>query len=349
MPSDLLQPDDRGLSCSRGGFHIDPWAGVPVAIVTHAHGDHARPGSGVYYCAREGESVLRRRLGADVRIVALEYGERKEFGSTVVSLHPAGHVRGSAQVRVEDATGTWVAAGDYKRNSDPTCSPFEVVPCDVFITETTFAMPIYRWEPTETVIADLAAWWERNAIEENVSVVFCYSLGKAHRVLAEVRRHFERRGTSAPGEVFVHGGVQPLIDCYRADGVALPLTTPVIEEEGTRGKRRESFAGQLVVAPPSAAGTRWMKRFGASNRISTAFVSGWMQIRGIRRRRGYDRGFVLSDHADWPDLIRTVKETAAKRVLCTHGYTEVMSRYLNEIGLRAETLRTQYGGDEAED
>lgn len=350
MARDLLQSDDRGLACDAGGFHIDPWGAAAIAIVTHAHGDHARAGSGVYYCAREGEGVLRRRLGAAVKIVPLEYGEVREFGRVRVSLHPAGHVRGSAQVRVEGGAETgnevWVAAGDYKRAADPTCSGFEVVPCDTFITETTFALPIYRWRSAAAVCGEVLEWWRQNAEAGNASVLFSYSLGKAQRVLAELLRCAKGE---LPGQIFVHGSVQPLMDCYRAEGVALPETIPVAEDEIKRGKKRESFAGQLIVAPPSAAGSPWMRRFGAGDRVSTAFVSGWMQIRGIRRRRGYDSGFVLSDHADWPDLLRTIKETGAKRVLCTHGYTEVMARYLTERGVRAEVLKLQYGGEEAED
>lgn len=349
MPKDLLQPDDCGLACAAGGFHIDPWGAAEIAIVTHAHGDHARLGSAVYYCSREGEGVLRRRLGAGPRIVPMEYGEPREFGSTKVSLHPAGHVRGAAQVRVEDAKGVWIAAGDYKRAPDPTCTEFEVVPCDTFITETTFALPIYSWRSTEAIVTNMLNWWKRNAANEHASVLFCYSLGKAQRVLAELFRLGTGDGGTRPGEIFVHGAVQPLIDCYRAEGVALPQTTPVAEDEVRRGKRRDSFAGSLIVAPPSAAGSPWMRRFGSSDKVSMAFVSGWMQIRGIRRRRGYDSGFVLSDHADWPDLLRTIRETGAKRVFCTHGYSEIMSRYLREQGLDAAVLRTQYGGDEAED
>ncbi|MFO0860725.1 MAG: ligase-associated DNA damage response exonuclease [Phycisphaerales bacterium] len=345
MAPPLLQADERGLACASGGFHIDPWGAADIAVITHAHGDHARSGSRLYICSRESEKLLRVRLGPEPRIESLEYGEPRDLDRVRISLHPAGHVRGSAQVRVESSVGVWIAAGDYKRARDPTCSGFQVVPCDVFITETTFALPIYRWRPTDAVISEIAAWWRENAAREHVSVLFSYSLGKAQRLLAELARHFGPAG--APGEVFTHGALEPLLSVYRADGIAMLPTRHVAEE--AKGTKRKSFAGQLVVAPPSAAGSTWMRRFGPGDRVGTAFVSGWMQIRGIRRRRGYDRGFVLSDHADWPDLLRTIRETGAKRVLCTHGYSETMSKYLRERGLDADVLRLQYAGEEAED
>jgi putative mRNA 3-end processing factor len=333
----LLEVDSIGLSCRAGGFHIDPWRPAPVAVITHAHGDHARPGSGLYYCAAPGAGVLRRRIGPDSRIEPIPFGERFRLGSVEVSFHPAGHVLGSAQVRVEGAE-VWVASGDYKRQPDPSCEPFEPVPCDTFITEATFALPIYRWSPTAAVIEEIWNWWQENSAFKKASVLFCYSLGKAQRILAELATRTDRT-------VFLHGTVCPLEEAYREAGIRM---TPVarVTEAAERGKARRSFAGELILAPPSAAGTPWMRRFGAAKDFETGFASGWMRVRGIRRRRGYDRGFVISDHADWHDLLATIGETGARRVLATHGYSEALARHLREQGLEADVLASPYSPED---
>ncbi len=333
----LLHVDESGLACGDGGFHIDPWRPVPAAVVTHAHGDHARPGSGVYYCATSGAGVLRRRLGPEAEIRPIDFGEERSLGAVRLSLHPAGHILGSAQVRVEGEGQVWVASGDYKRKPDPSCEPFEVVPCDVFISEATFALPIYRWRETAAVVGEIVRWWEENAANGKASVLFCYSLGKAQRILAELA------GLGVEREVYVHGTVCPLEQAYREAGVRMLPVRRVTDDDG--GPRRR-FAGELVLAPPSSAGTPWMRRFGAAKEFETGFASGWMRVRGIRRRRGYDRGFVLSDHADWDELLQTVQETGARRVLATHGYSEVLARYLRERGLEAGVLPTPYSAEE---
>lgn len=338
---ELVVPDGRGLACPRGGFHVDPWAPVPLAVVTHAHGDHARPGCGRYVCAAPGAEVLKRRLGDDgPRVDAIDYGQRLRLEAVTVSLHPAGHVLGSAQVRIESGDGVWVVSGDYKRQADPTCAALEVLPCDVFITESTFGLPIYRWSPAAEVAREIHAWWMRNLEEKRASVLFCYALGKAQRVLAELSRLTER-------PVFVHGAVQPLVEVYRQRGVGMLATMGLDDVEAAPGGRRgrRSFAGELIMAPPSAGGTPWMRRFGPGARFETGFVSGWMRVRGIRRRRGYDRGFVMSDHADFDGLVQTVRQTGAKRVLVTHGYKEVLARYLRGQGIQADVVVTPYEGE----
>lgn len=342
----LLHSDEIGLACRAGGFWIDPWRPAPIAVVSHAHSDHARPGSALYYAARPGVELLRRRLGPDAVIHPLEYGEPITLGATRVSLHPAGHVLGSAQIRVESADGdVWVFSGDYKRAADPTAAPFEVVPCGTFITEATFGLPIYRWRPTREIVADVFEWWRGNAAAGGrASVLLCYALGKAQRLLAELALHTDA-GNAPPGPVYLHGATATLVDAYRELGVRMIDTAPMPE---SAGRKRPDLAGCLAIAPPSAGGSPWMRRFGAGDKYETAFASGWMQVRGIRRRRGYDRGFVLSDHADWPDLIRTIKETGARRVLCTHGSTEPIVRYLRESGLEAATLATAYQGETEE-
>lgn len=336
---DLVEPDRVGLACPLGGFHVDPWGAAQIAVITHAHGDHARPGSGRYLCAAPGVELLRKRLpGANVEGVA--YGERVKLGAVTVSLHPAGHVLGSAQVRVESGESVWVVSGDYKRQSDPTCAPFEAVRCDAFITEATFALPIYRWREPAEVAQEILEWWKGNEASGRASVLFAYALGKCQRVLAELALLTDK-------PVFVHGAVEALLEPYRSAGVRMLPTSRVGEDDegAAKGKKRRSFAGELILAPPSAGGSPWMRRFGE---FETGFASGWMRVRGIRRRMGYDRGFVMSDHADWDDLVRTVRETGAKRVLATHGYAEQLARYVREQGVEAGVLATPWRTEEEE-
>lgn len=328
--TDLIVRAAEGLYCPAGDFHIDPWRPVPRAVITHAHADHARAGHGEIWAAAEGLGVLRWRLGKAAPIRPLAYGEAIDLGRTRVSLHPAGHILGSAQVRVEAAEGVWVASGDYKRDTDPTCSGFEVVACDTLITEATFALPVYRWPEPASVFAEIAAWQRETAAEKRPAVLFCYALGKAQRVLKGLLAHNDET-------VFLHGAMTPLVADYRAAGVAMVPTLPVSEAD-----KDTDWRGRLIMAPPSAAGSAWMKRFRGA---TTGFVSGWMRLRGNRRRRGYDRGFVLSDHADWPGLLDTCFGTGARRIIATHGHSDVLVRHLREHGLRAEALGTEFEGE----
>ncbi|MEO6689496.1 MAG: ligase-associated DNA damage response exonuclease [Dokdonella sp.] len=330
LESDLIEPTPKGLYCRAGDFHIDPGQPTATAIITHAHGDHARAGSARYYAASAGLLLLGERLaGADIE--GIDYGVKRRFGDAWVSLHPAGHILGSSQVRIEVNGRVCVVSGDYKRAADPTCAAFEVVPCDVFVTEATFALPVYRWPAMEQIVRDLLAWWDECATRGVPAVLFCYALGKAQRLLCELAAHTDRT-------VHLHGAMLALVERYRELGVRMLPTVAV--GESARGR---DFAGELILAPPSAAGSPWMRRFANA---STGFASGWMRIRGNRRRRGYDRGFILSDHADWPALIDTVRATGATRVLPTHGNTDALVPYLRELGLDAEPLRTDYGGDD---
>ena len=333
----MLIESPQGLFCPGGGFFIDPWEPVDRALITHAHGDHARPGSAAYLCTPATAALLRRRLGPDITVQAVEYGSSLTIGDVSVSFHPAGHVLGSAQIRAEGSAGVWVVGGDYKRAADPTCAPFEPVRCDTFITESTFGLPIYRWDETAVVIRDILAWWAANAEAARTSVIFCYTLGKAQRLLAELARHTDR-------PVYVHGMMLGMIEAYRDAGVTLPEVKPVIEPKGR--SNRTSFAGELVLAPLSARGTPWMRRLGT---ISDAFASGLMRVRGVRRQRAYDRGFVISDHADWPSLLQTIAETGAGRVLATHGYAEPLARYLQTQGLDSGIMRTAWEGEPSGD
>jgi putative mRNA 3-end processing factor len=326
----MLIESPIGLFCPRGGFHVDPWGAADRAVITHVHGDHARPGSRAYLCAEPSRSLLARRLGTDAIVEGLPYGTTVSLDGVRVSFHPAGHILGSAQIRIESGDGAWVVGGDYKRAPDPTCAPFEPLACDTFITESTFGLPIYRWDSTDSVIAEITAWWDDNRDHGRTSVLFCYSVGKAQRVLAELARHSDR-------PVFVHGAMLPMIDAYRAAGVCMPDTPSVIDQ----GKGNK-FAGELVLAPLSARGTPWMRRLGVH---SDGFASGLMRVRGVRRQRAFDRGFVLSDHADWPALLQTISETGAARVLATHGHAEPLARYLLEHGLDAGTMKTAWEGE----
>lgn len=327
----LLERRPEGLYCPAGDFFVDPWRPVERAVLTHAHGDHARTGSARYLAATPGLDLLRIRLGADADIAGVAYGEALRVGDARVSLHPAGHVLGSAQVRIEARGEVCVISGDYKRDPDPTCAPFEPVPCDVFVSEATFALPVYRWPPIAQVVAEVLDWLEECRSEGRPAVLLCYALGKAQRLLAELAPHLDR-------PVHLHGAMVPLVQAYRDAGIVMAPTVPV--SESAKGR---DFAGELVMAPPSAAGSPWLRRFRGA---SLGFASGWMLIRGNRRRRNYERGFVLSDHADWPGLLRSVEESRASRVLFTHGQSDPIVRYLCERGVDADALETELGRDE---
>jgi putative mRNA 3-end processing factor len=326
---DLIVPTDRGLYCEAGDFHIDPWRPVARAVITHAHADHARFGSDVYVCHPQTAPVLRKRLG-EATIETADYGEVLSRDGVDVSLHPAGHVLGSAQIRVARGGEVWVASGDYKVENDGVVAAFEPVRCAVFITESTFGLPIYRWRPQAELMAGVESWWRENAAAGRASVVYAYALGKAQRLLASI--------DPSIGPIVCHGAIEPINAIYREAGIAMPPTRLVHDIADKR-----EFARALIVAPPSAAGSAWLGRFGD---YSDALASGWMQVRGNRRRRGHDRGFALSDHADWPGLLAAVEATGAERVLATHGFAGPLSQYLRERGLDARALATAYGDED---
>ena len=325
----LITVRSEGLYCEAGGFYIDPWRPVETALITHAHADHARSGSQQYIATAISEGILRKRLGDKIALQGIHYGQKLKFGDTWVSFHSAGHVMGSAQIRVEHKGEVWVVSGDYKRCADPTCEPFEVIPCDVFITEATFALPIYKWDSGEETSRRIYDWWQ--ADRDRPSILFCYSFGKAQRVLSELMRFTDQT-------VYVHGAIAALNEIYHTQNIPLLPTTSTSAVE-----RGHKYTGDLILAPPSGYRSSWMKRFKAPQ---TAFASGWMAVRGARRRRGYERGFVLSDHADWPSLTRTIQETGARQVYVTHGQNDVLSRYLREVcQIQAEPLETLFEGE----
>jgi putative mRNA 3-end processing factor len=324
--SPLIIPTDRGLYCPLGDFHIDAWKPVPRNVVTHAHADHARRGSERYLVPPDGQAVLRRRLGDDINVDTSEYGQPVQMGGVTLSLHPAGHLLGSTQVRIEHQGEVWVFTGDYKTETDPTCRPFELVRCNTFITECTFGLPIFRWRPAVEIAADINAWWRENAAQSRSSILLAYSLGKAQRALAML--------DPTLGPILLHGAVHAMTETYREAGVELP---PALHASVENAKVHRGRA--LVIAPPGAEGGPWIRKFHPE---SVAVASGWMQVRGHRRRQAVDRGFVLSDHVDWPSLQSTITATGAEHIIATHGYTGPLVRYLREAGKSAEAFSTRF-------
>lgn len=328
-PDDLVVLRPNGLYCPAGDFYIDPWRPVDRAVITHAHADHARTGHAHYLCAAPGAGVLQARLGA-ISLQTLPYDKSLRLNDAEITLFPAGHVLGSAQVRIRASGQTWVVSGDYRVQSDVTCDGWEPVACDTFITESTFGLPIYRWQPQSVIMAQINAWWAANAREGRPSVIYGYSFGKAQRVLAGL--------DTSIGPVFAHHAVETLNAAYREGGVALPATQPL-----TGLRTAQAAAGACILAPPAWQDSGTLRRLGD---VSDAFVSGWMQLRGARRRRGVDAGFALSDHADWDGLLQAIRATGAGRVIVTHGSVPTLVRYLNEQGLQAQPFATEYGAEE---
>jgi putative mRNA 3-end processing factor len=326
MSDPLIQSTERGLYCPAGDFFIDPWQPVDRAVITHGHADHLVAGCGNYLISSTGATVIHARLGNEAPVATLPYREAIDHHGVRITFFPAGHVLGSAQVRLEHGGDTWVVSGDYKTAADPTCTPFEPVGCRVFLTESTFGLPIYRWPSAAEVFGEIDAWWRGNQEQGKASLLYGYALGKAQRVLAGI--------DATIGPIFTHGAVERINEAYRAAGVRLPPTTRAVAADPDT-----DWSKTLIVAPPSAHGTPWTRRFGP---LSTALASGWMTIRGTRRRRSIDRGFVLSDHVDWPGLNRAIAVTGAEKVLVTHGHVGPMVRWLREQGLDAEGIQTRY-------
>jgi putative mRNA 3-end processing factor len=326
--TNLLSFTDRGIWCERANIYIDPWKGVDRAIITHAHSDHARRGSANYLAHPTTKHLMHARLGNDLRIDTLWPGQNGVINGVKFSLHPAGHIPGSMQVRVEYKGEVWVASGDHKRHTDGISDAFEPVPCHTFITECTFGLPIYRWKEPGTVFAEMNAWWQKNAADGVCSVVSAYSLGKAQRVMVGVDHTI--------GPILVHGAVANMNTVLQGCGIQLPDWEPI-----TKDMPKERFRNALVITPGSAIGTPWTNKM---KPYASAMASGWMQLRGWRRRGNIDKGFVLSDHADWDALLLAVKGTGAERIITTHGYTDVFSQYLRSIGYDATAESTEFAG-----
>ncbi|MEM9550743.1 MAG: ligase-associated DNA damage response exonuclease [Pseudomonadota bacterium] len=324
----VLTFTDHGIYCPAGDFFIDPWRPVDRALITHGHADHARPGHRRYLCTKAAAPVMRHRLG-DITLETIGFDQALEIGDARVSFHPAGHVPGSAQIRVEVGGEIWVASGDYKTMEDGLSEPFAPVPCHSFITESTFGLPVFRWRPQADVADDLNSWWRDSVTDGKTPMLGAYTLGKAQRLLKML--------DPAIGPILTHGAVEATTEVLRAQGYTLPKTVLVTPETDVK-----AHPSALVLCPPSAIGSAWAKRFGA---MSTGFASGWMQLRGVRRRRSSDRGFVISDHADWDGLLSAIRATGAQNVYVTHGYTEIFTRWLNENGWHAAIVPTEFEGE----
>ena len=331
MVSPVLTFTDQGIYCPAGDFHIDPWRPVSRALITHGHSDHARPGHARYLATNEALPVVRHRLGP-ITAEGIAYGETRQIGAATVSFHPAGHVPGSAQIRVEVAGEVWVVSGDYKTEADGLAEPFEPIPCHAFITECTFGLPVFRWQPQPQVMDQIATWWAANAAAGRTSILGAYSFGKAQRLMA---------GLPGIGPILTHGAVENVTEILRAQGYVLPPTTRVTPQVTAK-----SHPGALVIAPPSALGTTWANRFAPADE---AFASGWMAVRGIRRRRSLGTGFALSDHADWDGLNQAIRATGAHKVFVTHGYTAPFRHWLETQGYEAGIVETHFTGDDADD
>ncbi|MGB0409772.1 MAG: ligase-associated DNA damage response exonuclease [Opitutales bacterium] len=331
--SPLVRITPNGLYCEAGDFYIDPWRRVDRALITHAHSDHARRGMKSYLTAESGLGVLRARMGLDAPVSGIAFGERRRIGSVAVSFHPAGHLLGSAQIRIEHRGEVWVVTGDYKTAADLSCEAFEPVQCDTLITESTFGLPIYRWPEPADVFRGMHAWWRANQEEGRTSILFAYALGKAQRVLCGL--------DPSKGPIGVHGAIEKLNPHYRAAGRPIPETVKAGADT------RELLRGKgLIVAPGSARNTPWIRRFAP---YSLAFASGWMAVRGARRRQALDRGFVLSDHVDWPGILSTINASGASRVGVTHGYAAPLIRWLKQArGLDAFEVPTRFVGESRE-
>ncbi len=329
MSEPVLTFTDRGIYCPAADVYIDPWRPVDRALITHGHADHARAGMGHYLCTDTAAPVIRHRLG-EIDVQTVGFGEPLSLGGARVSFHPAGHVPGSAQIRVEVGGEVWVVSGDYKLDADGVSEPFEPVRCDAFITECTFGLPVFNWAPPDEVARDINGWWARNAAAGRYSICGAYSLGKAQRILAAL--------DPSIGPILTHGAIEGTNEVLRGQGIALPETQRVTPETDFKAMK-----GAFVLAPPSALGSTWAGRFRPA---STAFASGWMALRGVRRRRAADRGFVMSDHADWAGLNRAIRETGAERVFVTHGYTSVFQRWLAEQGYDAGVVETEFDADD---
>ncbi|MDW8273471.1 MAG: ligase-associated DNA damage response exonuclease [Chitinophagales bacterium] len=330
--SQLLKFTQKGIFCEEGNFYIDPWRPVDFAIITHAHSDHARYGCKHYLAHKDSKPVLRLRLGENISLQTLDYGDTIYINGVSVSLYPSGHIIGAAQIKVEYKGEIWVVAGDYKLQNDGICTPFEPVKCHTFITESTFALPVYRWKPQKQIFDEIHMWWRQNASKGKVSILCGYALGKAQRLSKYLNPEL--------GKIFLHGAVANVNAALINSGIDIP---DYPKSSSTISKNE--YRGSIIIAPPSVAGTPWLKKF---EPYSLAICSGWMQIRGNQRRRNADVGFVLSDHADWNALLSAIEATGAEHVIATHGYTEIIARYLRERGLHAEVAYTEFGSEESD-
>ncbi|MFP2997258.1 ligase-associated DNA damage response exonuclease [Spongiivirga sp. MCCC 1A20706] len=327
MKTPLLQFTNKGIYCKAADVYIDPWRPVDKAFITHGHADHSRWGHKKYITYRKNVPIIKHRLG-DINASGVDHNESILINNVKFSFHPAGHIPGSCQIRVEHKGEVWVFTGDYKIEDDGISAPFKPLRCNTFITECTFGLPAFKWTPQKHVMNDINTWWAENKADGQTSILFAYSLGKAQRVLKHLDVNI--------GKIYTHGAIENMTNVIR-NMVDFPKTELI-----TKDTKKEDIKGNLVLAPPSAHGSTWIRKMVP---YVTASASGWMTFRGARRRRAIDKGFVLSDHCDWDGLLNSTKATGAEKVICTHGYTDIFSRYLKTLGYDARTEETQYEGE----
>lgn len=325
----IIQFTKKGIYCIPGKFHLDPWYPVDYAIISHGHADHARSGMKNYLCHKDSKAILQHRIGQDITIESLGYDEPLIINGVKVSFHPAGHVIGSAQIRLEYKGYVVVFTGDYKTSSDFITIPFEPVKCHQFITESTFGLPIYNWLLEEILQQQMVDWVNTNKAHNRTSVFIGYSLGKAQRIMKLLE---------GVDQIFVHNAIHNLNNAIKGSGIELPDTTLI-----TNNFIKKEVEHKIVIVPPALLGSRLLKRI---PNAATAICSGWMQIRGNRRWKGVDAGFAVSDHADWNGLLYAVKASEAEKVYVTHGSQATFTKYLNEIGIWADEVKTEYGEEE---
>lgn len=328
MKKPLLAFTSKGIYCQAANVYLDPWKPVEKAIISHGHADHSRWGHKQYITHHRNVPIISHRLG-DINVTGKEWGETFTINNVKFSLNPAGHIIASSQIRVEHKGEVWVFTGDYKTEDDGISTPYEVVKCHTFITECTFGLPAFKWTPQKEVFKDINQWWAENQAEKKTSVLFGYSLGKAQRLLKYLDTDI--------GKIYTHGAIENMTKVLRPL-IDFPETTLI-----TKDTKKEELLGNVVLAPPSAHGSPWIRKMVP---YVTASASGWMTFRGARRRRAIDKGFVLSDHCDWDGLLESISATGAEKVICTHGYSDIFSRYLREQGYDARTEETQYGEEE---
>ena len=328
----LIKFTSKGIYCKQGDFYIDPWKPVDLAVTTHGHADHVKWGNKAYLCHDLTKSILQQRLGADLHIETLPYNKEISINGVKVSLFPAGHVIGSAQIRLEYKGEICVISGDYIVEYDGISTEFEPVKCHTFVSESTFGLPIYKWQPQQQIFDQIGAWVTDNQERGKTSVLVAYSLGKAQRLIKNLAGH---------SPIYVHNSIENLNEGFRKAGVELPDTIRITPEI-----KKETLQQGIVIVPPALAEGRWIKNLQSA---ATGVCSGWMQVRASRRWRSADAGFALSDHTDWPGLLSAINDTGAEKVFVTHGFTATFSKYLNEIGIASEEVKTQYGNEEEEE
>jgi putative mRNA 3-end processing factor len=325
----LITFTNKGIYCEQGDFYIDPWQPVKLAVTTHGHADHVKWGNGAYLCHELTKPILEQRLGPDLKIETLPYNKELNINGVSVSLFPAGHVIGSAQIRLSYKGEVCVISGDYKVEYDGVSTEFEPVKCHTFVSESTFGLPIYKWKAQQQIFDQIQNWVSDNHDKGKTSVLVAYSLGKAQRLI---------KNLAANNDIYVHNSIANLNERFINAGVDLPESTRI-----TADIKKEALQQGLLIVPPALADGKWIKTL---QQAATGICSGWMQVRAGRRWRSADAGFALSDHADWPGLLSAIKETGAEKVFVTHGFTSTFSKYLNEIGIASEEVKTQYGTEE---